>query len=238
MNLDEISEFLSLETRLDELRTTYRAAKGVATRRARDEQKATLEEALVLNESLAEQIGTKLARMDAFRARLAAAAERCRELLTELDQAPVGVTRTPFGSSPQECGPGSGPWTTSRSSRVEPNTAGWAQCGSFLVPTLSDVPYDEDLAHRIRDLLSSERGLSERKMFGGLAFLIGGNMAIAASGQGGLLVRADPAESDRLVATGTASVAVMRGRPMPGWLRVAVRSGEDQAATSEMGHRR
>ena len=57
-------------------------------------------------------------------------------------------------------------------------------------------------------------------MFGGLAFLIGGNMAIAASGQGGLLVRADPDSSDRLVATGTASVAVMRGRPMPGWLRV------------------
>ena len=58
-------------------------------------------------------------------------------------------------------------------------------------------------------------------MFGGLAFLIGGNMAIAASGQGGLLIRADPASSDRLAATGTASVAVMRGRPMPGWLRVA-----------------
>jgi TfoX/Sxy family transcriptional regulator of competence genes len=82
------------------------------------------------------------------------------------------------------------------------------------------VAYDEDLAHRIRDLLSGERGVSEKKMFGGLAFLIGGNMAIAASGQGGLLVRADPAESDRLVSTGSASVAVMRGRPMPGWLRV------------------
>lgn len=73
------------------------------------------------------------------------------------------------------------------------------------------VCYDEDLAHRIRDLLSGERGLSEKKMFGGLASLIGGTMAIAASGQGGLLVRADPAESHRLVATGSASVAVMRG---------------------------
>jgi TfoX/Sxy family transcriptional regulator of competence genes len=88
------------------------------------------------------------------------------------------------------------------------------------------VAYDEDLAHRIRDLLSEQHGLSvrsglsEKKMFGGLAFLINGNMAIAASGQGGLLVRADPAESDRLVATSAASVAVMRGRPMPGWLRV------------------
>jgi DNA-binding transcriptional MerR regulator len=85
MNLDEIREFLSLETRLDELRTSYYATKGVATKKARVEQKATLEEALVLNESLAEQIGTKLARMDAFRARLAAAAERCRELLAEFE---------------------------------------------------------------------------------------------------------------------------------------------------------
>jgi TfoX/Sxy family transcriptional regulator of competence genes len=82
------------------------------------------------------------------------------------------------------------------------------------------VAYDEDLAHRIRDLLSDQRGLSEKRMFGGLAFLIGGNMAIAASGQGGLLVRLDPTDSDRLVATGSASVAVMRGRPMNGWLRV------------------
>jgi TfoX/Sxy family transcriptional regulator of competence genes len=83
------------------------------------------------------------------------------------------------------------------------------------------VAFDEDLAHRIRDLLSDERALSEKKMFGGLAFLVGGNMAIAASGQGGLLVRADPGDTDRLVATGSASVAVMRGRPMPRWLRVS-----------------
>jgi hypothetical protein len=58
-------------------------------------------------------------------------------------------------------------------------------------------------------------------MFGGLAFLVGGNMAVAASGQGGILVRVDPAESDALVATTGAEMAVMRGRPMPGWLRVA-----------------
>jgi MerR family transcriptional regulator, repressor of the yfmOP operon len=85
MNLDEIKDFLSLETRLDELRATYRATKGATTRRAKAEQKATLEEALVLNESLAEQIGTKLARMDTFRAKLANDALRCRELLDELD---------------------------------------------------------------------------------------------------------------------------------------------------------
>ena len=82
------------------------------------------------------------------------------------------------------------------------------------------MAYDEDLAGRIRALVATERGLSEKKMFGGLAFLIGGNMAIAASGQGGILVRVDPGQSDRLVATTKASVAVMRGRPMSGWLRV------------------
>jgi DNA-binding transcriptional MerR regulator len=71
MNLDEIREFLSFETRLDELRVTYRATKGATTKRARAEQKATLREALELNESLAEQLNAKLARMDTFRAKLA-----------------------------------------------------------------------------------------------------------------------------------------------------------------------
>jgi hypothetical protein len=83
------------------------------------------------------------------------------------------------------------------------------------------VPYDEDLAQRIRALVATQRGLSEKKMFGGLAFLIGGNLAIAASGQGGVLVRVGPERSDELVATTTASVAVMGGRPRVGWLRVA-----------------
>jgi TfoX/Sxy family transcriptional regulator of competence genes len=83
------------------------------------------------------------------------------------------------------------------------------------------VAYDETLADRIRDLLGDEHAVTERKMFGGLAFLVAGNMAISASGQGGILVRVDPEESDRLVATSAAEVAVMRGRPMDGWLRVA-----------------
>ena len=83
------------------------------------------------------------------------------------------------------------------------------------------MAYDEDLADRIRALVATERGVTEKKMFGGLAFLVGGNMAIAASGQGGVLVRVDPEESDRLVRTTKAEVAVMRGRAMPGWLRVA-----------------
>jgi TfoX/Sxy family transcriptional regulator of competence genes len=82
------------------------------------------------------------------------------------------------------------------------------------------VAYDEDLADRIRELVGGEALVSEKKMFGGLAFLIGGNMAIAASGQGGVLVRVDPEQSDRLVASTSAQVAVMRGRPMAGWLRV------------------
>ena len=83
------------------------------------------------------------------------------------------------------------------------------------------MAYDEDLADRIRALVATERGVTEKKMFGGLAFLVGGNMAIAASGQGGVLVRVDPEESDRLVRTTKAEVAVMRGRAMPGWLRIA-----------------
>src|SRR5205823_3751593 len=82
------------------------------------------------------------------------------------------------------------------------------------------VAYDEDLADRMREQLAAEPDLTEQKMFGGLAFLIGGNMAIAASGQGGALVRVDPAQSDRLVATSTAEPMEMRGREMPGWLRV------------------
>ncbi len=85
MNLDEIREFLALETRLDELRASYRATKGATTKKALAEQKATLQEALVLNESLAEQISAKLARMDGFRAKLTNDARRCRELLTELE---------------------------------------------------------------------------------------------------------------------------------------------------------
>jgi TfoX/Sxy family transcriptional regulator of competence genes len=82
------------------------------------------------------------------------------------------------------------------------------------------MAYDEDLADRIRELLAGLRDVSEQKMFGGLGFPVGGNMAIAASGEGGILVRADPAQSDQLVQTTGAEMAVMRGRPMAGWLRV------------------
>ena len=82
------------------------------------------------------------------------------------------------------------------------------------------MAYDEDLAGRIRELVANEKGLSEKRMFGGLAFLIGGNMAIAANRQGGILVRAGPEKSDGLVATTKASVAVLGGRAVSGWLRL------------------
>jgi hypothetical protein len=82
------------------------------------------------------------------------------------------------------------------------------------------MAYDEELADRIRDLLGGESGLTEKKMFGGLAFLIGGNMAVAASSQGGVLVRVDPAQSGRLIATTNARLMEMRGREMQGWLLV------------------
>lgn len=82
------------------------------------------------------------------------------------------------------------------------------------------VAYDEELAARIRELVAGEPGLTEKTMFGGLAFLVGGNMAVAASGQGGLLVRVDPTQSDTLVSTTSARPMEMRGRQMQGWLRV------------------
>ena len=82
------------------------------------------------------------------------------------------------------------------------------------------MAYDEALAERIRELVAGEPKVTEKKMFGGLAFLVGGNMAIAASGQGGALVRVDPADSATLVAKTHARLAEMRGRPMAGWLRV------------------
>jgi TfoX/Sxy family transcriptional regulator of competence genes len=82
------------------------------------------------------------------------------------------------------------------------------------------MAYDEDVANRIRELLVDEADITEKKMFGGLAFLVNGNMAVSASGQGGLLVRVDPAQSDKVLATTTARPMEMRGREMLGWLRV------------------
>ena len=100
------------------------------------------------------------------------------------------------------------------------------------------MTYDEGLADRIRELVAGESDLTEQKMFGGLAFLIAGNMAVGASGQGGILVRVDPAQSDALVATTPASLMKMGGRQMRGWLRVGpedVRTKRELAKWVELG---
>ena len=93
------------------------------------------------------------------------------------------------------------------------------------------VAYDEELAQRIRGLMRGESDVTEKKMFGGLAFLVGGNMAVGASGQGGILVRVDPEESDSLLASTNARLMEMRGRSMRGWLRV---ESEDVGAEGEL----
>ena len=93
------------------------------------------------------------------------------------------------------------------------------------------MAYDEELAARIRGLMSAEPSLAEKKMFGGLAFLVRGNMAVGVSGQGGILVRVHPDESDELVATTSAQLMEMRGRSMRGWLRVAA---QDVAGDGEL----
>ena len=82
------------------------------------------------------------------------------------------------------------------------------------------MPYDEDLANRIRELIAAEPDVTEKRMFGGLAFLVGGNMSVAASSQGGLMVRVDPDETDALLDEPHTRPFEMRGREMQGWLRV------------------
>jgi TfoX/Sxy family transcriptional regulator of competence genes len=91
------------------------------------------------------------------------------------------------------------------------------------------MAYDHELANRVRELVAREPNIAEQRMFGGLAFLINGNMSVTVSGQGGLLVRVEPAEADALVDGERVRVAVMGGREMRGWLRV------DPTAVSEAG---
>ena len=83
------------------------------------------------------------------------------------------------------------------------------------------MAYDEELAQRIREIVAEEPGLTQKKMFGGLAFLINGNMSVSASGQGGLLLHVNPDETEALVSEPHAQRFEMRGRAMDGWLRVA-----------------
>jgi TfoX/Sxy family transcriptional regulator of competence genes len=92
------------------------------------------------------------------------------------------------------------------------------------------MAYDEELAERIRAEVAGEQDLTEMKMFGGLAFLIGGNMAVAASGQGGLMLRCDPEDTEALLGEPGAQEFEMRGKSMRGWLRVDARAVEDDEA--------
>ena len=99
------------------------------------------------------------------------------------------------------------------------------------------MAYDEE-AQRIRELVGSGADVTEKKMFGGLAFLVGGNMAIGASGEGGILVRVDPDQTDELVGATSARPMEMRGRTMQGWLRVDsddVRSDDELRRWVERG---
>jgi TfoX/Sxy family transcriptional regulator of competence genes len=82
------------------------------------------------------------------------------------------------------------------------------------------VAYDEDLANRIREVIAADPDVTEKSMFGGLAFLVAGHMSVTASRQGGLLVRVDPAPTDALVEEPHAEPFVMRGRVLQGWLRI------------------
>jgi hypothetical protein len=94
---------------------------------------------------------------------------------------------------------------------------------------LAAMAYDESLAARVRDELLGEPGVVEQAMFGGLAFLLGGHMAVVVSGQGGLMVRCDPDATDELLEDPRAAPREMRGRPMRGWLRVADEGLDDAA---------
>jgi hypothetical protein len=82
------------------------------------------------------------------------------------------------------------------------------------------MAYDEDLANRVRELVLMQEGVTERRMFGGLAFMIHGNLLLSVSGKGGLMVRVDPAETDALLRRPHVRSFEMRGREMQGWLRV------------------
>ena len=109
------------------------------------------------------------------------------------------------------------------------------------------MAYDEDLANRIRELLGSEQGVDEKRMFGGLAFLINGNMSVAASGRGGLMVRVPPDDTDKLLAREHVEPMVMAGRETRGWLRLtptacqpsaSCRAGSAAASTTPTACRR
>ena len=99
------------------------------------------------------------------------------------------------------------------------------------------MAYDPQLADRVRDLVESESGLTEKKMFGGLSFLINGNLAVGASSKGGLLLRVNPTETEELLTRPDAGPFEMRGREMSGWLHVhATAETSDDQLAEWVGH--
>lgn len=91
------------------------------------------------------------------------------------------------------------------------------------------MAYDEELAERVRGTMSTRDAVTEQPMFGGLAFLVGGRMAVAVSGRDGLMVRVEPAEADQLLDEPHVEPVVMRGRPTKGWLFVRADGLTDDA---------
>ncbi len=100
------------------------------------------------------------------------------------------------------------------------------------------MAYDEDLADRIRELIAAERGVEEKRMFGGLAFLINGNMSVAASGRGGLMVRVPADETEKLLARDHVEPMVMAGRETRGWLRVSLDGVKTKRQLQSLGNPR
>ena len=126
-------------------------------------------------------------------------------------------------------------WTPDMPELIARSAVAW-----LAICTIVGMAYDQKLAGRIRQLIGSDLELTEKKIFGGLAFLIRGNMATAASSEGGAMVRVNPAQSEILMATTKATLVNMRGRDMPGWLRVSadeLRSDDQLAPWVEMGTR-
>ena len=91
------------------------------------------------------------------------------------------------------------------------------------------MAYDEQVAQRIRDLVQDDLDVTEKRMFGGVAFLVGGHLAVGASSKGGLMLRVEPAQTEALLALPRAEPFEMRGKAMSGWLRVDIDGFADEA---------
>ncbi|MGI8429467.1 MAG: TfoX/Sxy family protein [Solirubrobacteraceae bacterium] len=99
------------------------------------------------------------------------------------------------------------------------------------------MAYDEDLAHRVREQLAGEAGVSEKAMFGGLAFLLHGHMTVSVAGRGGLMLRVGPSAAQDALARAHTEQVEMRGRPMPGWIRIAPEGVKTNRQLSAWVHR-